>query len=105
VHPREGYANRYESPLFDEGHAIGCERCHGPGALHVRDPGQRDPETGIDYTIVNPKHLKPDLRAAVCEQCHLEGETRIVRRGRDLFDFRPGLPMQAFWSVFVRAPD
>ena len=38
-----GTLNRYEPPIF-EGHAIGCERCHGPGALHAigreRRPGR-----------------------------------------------------------------
>src|SRR5439155_7298165 len=32
----EGHAaNRFRPPLF-RGHAIGCERCHGPGELHVQ---------------------------------------------------------------------
>jgi hypothetical protein len=101
VRPREGYVNRYEEPLFD-GPAIGCERCHGPGERHVKDPGHTDPATGADYTIVNPRRLGAELRAAVCEQCHLVGEAGIVRRGRGLFDFRPGLPLSAFWSLFVR---
>ena len=35
VRPVEQTVNRYEKPIF-EGHAIGCERCHGPGALHVQ---------------------------------------------------------------------
>jgi hypothetical protein len=102
--PREGYINRYEEPLFD-GCAIGCERCHGPGELHARSPGRKDPATGADYTIVNPHHLEPELRAAVCEQCHLAGESRVLRRGRDLYDFRPGLPLEDFQAVFVPAAD
>jgi tetratricopeptide (TPR) repeat protein len=59
----------------------------------------------VDHTIVNPRHLEPSLRDAVCEQCHLEGEARTLRRGRGLYDFRPGLPLELFWSVFVRASD
>jgi hypothetical protein len=101
--PIDGYVNRYEQPVF-EGTAIGCERCHGPGSRHVQDPGSRN-AAGIDPTIVNPRHLSFELRAAVCEQCHLEGEARVPRRGRDLYDFRPGLPLQGFWSVFVQAAD
>jgi Tfp pilus assembly protein PilF len=104
VRPREGYVNRYEQPVFD-GYAIGCERCHGPGGRHVQDPGRKDPSTGVDYTIVNPHHLEPELRAAVCEQCHLTGEARVVHRGQGLYDFRPGLPLEAFWSIFVRATE
>jgi hypothetical protein len=82
------------APVF-EGHAIGCERCHGPGELH----GNGD----LDNTIVNPARLSPALRDAVCEQCHLEGEARILRSGRGLFDYRPGLPMSDFWSVLIQA--
>jgi hypothetical protein len=97
---REGTRNGYEAPIFD-GCAIGCERCHGPGELHARSPGRKDPATGADYTIVNPHHLEAELRAAVCEQCHLAGESRVLCRGRDLYDFRPGLPLSLFLSVFV----
>ncbi|MCS6976638.1 MAG: tetratricopeptide repeat protein [Gemmatales bacterium] len=97
VEPIPGTLNRYEMPLF-RGMAIGCERCHGPGGLHIEKQIRKD---GIDLTIVNPKHLSPVLRDAVCEQCHLEGEQRIVRRGRNLFDFRPGLPLHDFLSIFV----
>jgi len=104
VHPIEGTVNRFETPAFD-GYAIGCERCHGPGERHLERPGRRDPETNIDYTIVNPRWLAPEPRQAVCEQCHLEGEVRIVRRGRGLYDFRPGLPLDSFWTVFVRASE
>jgi tetratricopeptide (TPR) repeat protein len=101
VRPRDNYANRYEQPVF-EGCTIGCERCHGPAAVHVQDPGRK--VNGVDYTIVNPAHLPdPALRAAVCEQCHLGGSGRVLRRGRGLYDFRPGLLLEPFWSVFVPA--
>jgi predicted CXXCH cytochrome family protein len=91
--------NRYEEPIF-RGHAIGCERCHGPGELHVRRP---EVVAGRDVTIVNPRHLEPALRAAVCEQCHLLGDHRIERPGRGAFDYRPGLPSIAFFAVYGRA--
>jgi Flp pilus assembly protein TadD len=99
--PVEGTVNRYHEPLF-RGHAIGCERCHGPGALHLQEAGKID---GLDPTIVNPAHLTPGLRDAVCEQCHLQGEARIVRRGRGILDYRPGMPLETFLAVFVRRPD
>jgi predicted CXXCH cytochrome family protein len=88
------YPDRFAPPIF-EGHAIGCERCHGPGELHARGD--------LDHTIVNPARLSLALRDAVCEQCHLEGEARIVRAGRGLFDYRPGLPLADFWAVLVEA--
>jgi predicted CXXCH cytochrome family protein len=97
VRPVAGTLNRYEVPIF-EGHAIGCERCHGPGALHVRRGGL---SSESDSTIVNPGNLAPALRDSVCQQCHLQGSFRVTRAGRDSFDFRPGLPMHRFWAVFL----
>jgi hypothetical protein len=97
--------NRFQAPVVRE-HAIGCERCHGPGELHVRERDADLPVEGTaDTSIVNPAKLEPALRDAVCEQCHLQAEARIVRRGREIFDYRPGLPLHLFWSVFMRLPE
>jgi hypothetical protein len=102
----KGTVHRYAQPLFPYGSAIGCERCHGPGQLHVDERvARRDVPDAVDYSIVNPRHLPPNLREAVCYQCHLEGERRIVRRGRQPFDYRPGLPLELFWAIFLPAPD
>ena len=101
-----GAVNRYREPLLPVQPSIGCERCHGPGALHVAERTAGPPTIGApDTSIVNPKHLPPDLRASVCAQCHLQGQERVVRRGRDLSEFRPGLPLEQFVTVFVRHPD
>ncbi len=99
VEPVEGTINRYRTPIF-RGHAIGCERCHGPGELHVRRPVAVD---GRDLTIVNPAALEPSLRESVCEQCHLMGKQRVVKVDREDDDFRPGIPFNRVWSVFERA--
>ncbi len=99
VEPVEGTVNRYEPPTF-RGHAIGCERCHGPGELHVAHPAV---EGGVDPTIVNPAALEPVLRDAVCEQCHLMGRQRVVKLDRRDDDFRPGLPFYLVWTVFEQA--
>jgi hypothetical protein len=90
-HPE--HLDRFVEPVF-EGYTIGCERCHGPGELHVKGD--------MDHTIVNPARLSKPLRDAVCEQCHLEGEARLLRSARGLFDYRPGLPLSDFWSVLVQ---
>jgi hypothetical protein len=42
------------------------------------------------------------LRDAVCEQCHLQGDHRIDRLGRDKFDYRPGLPLIEFFAIYGR---
>ena len=95
--PVAGTLNRYETPIF-QGHAIGCERCHGPGELHVKRAGQ---STEPDLTIVNPARLAPALRDSVCQQCHLQGSFRFARAGREPLDYRPGLPIHQFLAVFL----
>jgi hypothetical protein len=62
--------------------AITCERCHGDGAAHARRPSSKN--------IVNPAALSGAARDSVCEQCHLEGDTRILNPGKSLGDYRPG---------------
>src|SRR5262249_1800130 len=95
--------NQYVEPIF-AGYAIGCERCHGPGRLHA-DSYARGEMEGTACSIVNPARLEPELREAVCQQCHLQGEVRIPRPGRNPFDYRPGLPLREFLSVYVLVPE
>jgi tetratricopeptide (TPR) repeat protein/catechol 2,3-dioxygenase-like lactoylglutathione lyase family enzyme len=95
--------NHYQKPIFD-GYAIGCERCHGPGELHVQKRERAELVEGMDDTIVNPGRLPPALREAVCQQCHLIASERLLRRGHEHYDYRPGLPLHEFWAIFVAPP-
>jgi predicted CXXCH cytochrome family protein len=61
---------------------IGCDRCHGPVEEHVRKPSAKN--------IVNPAKLAVRARNSVCEQCHLEGEYRLLNAGKTWQDFHPG---------------
>jgi hypothetical protein len=104
AHPVPDSLNEYREPVFGQ-LAIGCERCHGPGALHVAARAAGPPREKVDDTVVNPAHLAPALREAVCEQCHLQGETIVERRGRSQAEYRPGLPLHEYVAVFVRPPE
>ena len=83
---------------------IGCEQCHGPGALHV-EARLANPEApdSVDVTIVNPKHLSLDLRLDVCQQCHLSGEVTVLRDGETATSYRPSRPLSAHRALYALA--
>jgi Flp pilus assembly protein TadD len=98
--PIDGSINHFRTPVF-QGYAIGCERCHGPGELHVHRRESGEKVSGVDDTIVNPERLDPVARESVCQQCHLQAVIRTVKRNRKREDFRPGLALSDFVSFFV----
>ncbi len=80
---------------------IGCERCHGPGSLHVDERLVSSEALGeYDDTIVNPAHLSLDLRLDVCQQCHLNGSVSLLRDGRTPYDFRPSESLPDYLTLF-----
>ena len=86
--------NRYEArPFAAEG--IGCERCHGPAAEHLRKPPLG--------TIVNPAKLSGAARDSVCEECHLTGEIRVPNPGKTVADYQPGRTLEDAYTIYVRA--
>src|SRR5229473_569236 len=98
--PILGTRNRYLVPPF-RFLAVGCERCHGPGELHVRERRENAPLGGtIDFSIVNPARLPRHLRDDVCKQCHLLGDAQVLRRSKTYLDFRPGTPLDNVVSIF-----
>ena len=82
---------------------ISCERCHGPGALHVEERLASPDVEGVDYTIVNPEHLPFARRMDVCGQCHLQSAVSLLREGQDAFSFRPGMALDAYQSLYAVA--
>jgi tetratricopeptide (TPR) repeat protein len=73
----------------------GCQRCHGPGAAHIR--AASDPAATLEQlsaSIVNPARLPPARRDDVCNQCHLQPTSKLTslqrRFGRTDYSFRPG---------------
>ncbi|MBV9341519.1 MAG: tetratricopeptide repeat protein [Acidobacteria bacterium] len=87
--PLDGTENDYEMPVLS-GSGISCERCHGPGATHLRSGA-----------IVNPSKLSPQARDAVCMQCHMEGRVSVERPGRHVYEFRPGDSLADFIRYYV----
>jgi len=82
---------------------IACERCHGPGALHVKaiQLGRKvDTAKAIDYTIVNPAKLSAELQVDICQRCHLQGNS-VLKPGKSYFDFRPGTKLSDIEDVFM----
>lgn len=82
---------------------IDCERCHGPGSLHVHDRQTSTPvdtSKGPDYTIVNPRRLPSELQNNVCQRCHLQG-IAVLNDGKTFFDFRPGMKLSEVMNVFM----
>ena len=88
---RYGQRNVFRSELPS---GIGCHRCHGPGADHVKlASGGKAAAEQIRQSIVNPARLSPERQLDVCLQCHLEAAAaapRFRRSGRPVYSFRPG---------------
>ena len=71
----------------------GCQRCHGPGAEHVRAVLRGESIEDIHSNITNPAKLQPEERDSVCFQCHMLPSVAVAgarRFDRDLYSFRPG---------------
>lgn len=94
-----GSENKYKA--VPEG--INCERCHGPGSIHVseRQTGRKiDTSKYIDYSIVNPSKLSIDAQFDICQRCHLQGNT-ILKEGKSFYDFKPGMKLSDYMTVFL----
>lgn len=92
VTPVYGTRNRYTDPPFKQG-GVACERCHGAGSEHVASNGKSP--------MVNPARLEARRRDDTCRQCHLSGEARIARPGRQFAEYRAGDLLSRFVSYFV----
>lgn len=94
-----GTENKFnEVPL-----GIDCERCHGPGELHVAEKMKGivvDTAKEADRSIVNPKRLSADLQMELCQRCHLQGNAILVE-GKSFFDFKPGMELSEVMDVYL----
>ncbi len=94
-----GSLNKYDA--MPQG--IECERCHGPGGVHVQQKMEGiivDTSRYIDYTIVNPRDLPRELQMDICQRCHLQG-VAVLEEGKTFFDFKPGMKLSDVFNVFL----
>jgi tetratricopeptide (TPR) repeat protein len=85
---------------------IDCQRCHGPGAAHVKAAKSwRSKPEEIAASILNPADLPRERQLDVCRQCHLETTSltlpnAIRRYDRGAYSFRPGESLTDFQLYF-----
>ena len=106
-----GTNGKFESTAFSE-LAIGCEKCHGPGAEHVQavhdlnvSAGKKKTAGGaFESKIVNPARLSHYLADNICMACHQTGDVRVLKPGKTYQDVRPGKPLDETLSILLVPP-
>jgi hypothetical protein len=71
--------------------SISCERCHGPGANHIRLAQANAP--GIAQAILNPAKLARDRQVDLCALCHNGIRTDELVPA---FSYTPGKPLDNY---------
>jgi hypothetical protein len=97
----------YKNPPFRFAElGIGCEACHGPGALHVEAMKSHKDRVlqarEVDTSIVNPAKLSPRLADDICRECHQAGDAVVLMPGKSYLDFRPGQPLTETMAIVKR---
>lgn len=74
---------------------VGCEKCHGPGSLHVQHPTRKN--------IVNPERLDFVRGNDTCIQCHSQGRPLKNPIAGHYYDwpvgFLPGKRLADYWTL------
>ncbi len=74
---------------------VGCEKCHGPGSNHVRQPSAAN--------IVNPAKLDYVRGNDICIQCHSQGKPPANPINDQYYDwpvgFQPGERLRDYWDL------
>lgn len=79
---------------------VGCEKCHGPGSLHVDHPTRKN--------IVNPDTLDYVRANDTCMQCHSQGRPLIDPIAGKHYDwpvgYLPGARLADYWQLEETKP-
>jgi predicted CXXCH cytochrome family protein len=79
---------------------VGCEKCHGPGGEHVRQPSRAN--------IVNPARLDSIQATNVCIQCHSQGQPLKNPIEGKYYDwpvgFNVGSHLEDYWKLEEHKP-
>ncbi len=74
---------------------VGCERCHGPGSEHVKNP--------VSATILNPAREDYVAASDVCIQCHSQGRPLTNPIQGKYYDWQVGYDvtrkLSDFWNL------
>ena len=74
---------------------VGCEKCHGPGSEHVKQPSPAN--------IVNPASLNYVDATNTCIQCHSQGQRLVPPSVGNAYDwpvgFHMGKRLDDFWKL------
>ena len=74
---------------------VGCEKCHGAGAAHVKAPSTKN--------IINPARLDTMQASSVCIQCHSQGQPLNNPINGKYYDwpvgYQVGANLQDFWKL------
>jgi predicted CXXCH cytochrome family protein len=76
---------------------VGCERCHGPGSEHVKNP--------VPSTIINPSRLDYVDANDTCIQCHSQGRPLSNPIEGRYYDWPVGFHMGGRLSDFWKLED
>lgn len=111
--PATDHRDLSASPVYSGAlrEGIDCQRCHGPGAAHVK--AAQTPGTSIaqiNALILNPIKLSKGREMEVCEQCHLETTSsslpNLIRHyDQQPFGYMANQPLGTFNSYFSRDPE
>ena len=91
--------NRYSQTGFVVG--ITCEKCHGPGRLHVQRFSSKSADIASDPAILNPSRFSRARQMDLCAWCHAgHGEALLPT-----FSYIPGEPLDKYLELPKPEPD